>query len=193
MLSVVNLCWLQPVHVRHSLVFCLSQAFQNIDHPTDSLPSLKHLCHIFICAALITSSPGAFWLIPIVSVEECSSFTQNWIQICCSTCSVILNAVATRHTPPPSLTGTVKLSLFTMHIPSHSPWLPRYINVVQTILVILTMAGLFLDKPCMLRTDLSTFCILSHLIIIITPKVGALISCPSLQMRHREVKSLKSI
>ena len=35
------------------------------------------------------------------------------------------------------------------HIPVHSPWLPGYINVMQTILVILTMAGLFLDRPCM--------------------------------------------
>ena len=29
----------------------------------------------------------------------------------------------------------------------HSPWLPGDIDVVQTILVILTMAGLFLDRP----------------------------------------------
>ena len=29
----------------------------------------------------------------------------------------------------------------------HSPWLPGYTDVVQTVLVILTMAGLFLDRP----------------------------------------------
>ena len=34
-----------------------------------------------------------------------------------------------------------------MHIPVHSLWLPGYINVVQTILIILTMAGLFPDRP----------------------------------------------
>ena len=34
-----------------------------------------------------------------------------------------------------------------MHIPVHSPWLPDYINVVQTILIILTMVGLFSDRP----------------------------------------------
>ena len=34
-----------------------------------------------------------------------------------------------------------------MHIPVLSPWLPGYIDVVQTIHVILTMAGLFLDRP----------------------------------------------
>ena len=34
-----------------------------------------------------------------------------------------------------------------MCTPVHSPWLPGYIDVVQTILVILTMAGLFLDRP----------------------------------------------
>ena len=30
-----------------------------------------------------------------------------------------------------------------MHIPVHSPWLPGYIDVVQTILIVLTMPGLF--------------------------------------------------
>ena len=32
-----------------------------------------------------------------------------------------------------------------MYIPVHSPWLPGYMDVVQTILI--TMAGLFLDRP----------------------------------------------
>ena len=35
-----------------------------------------------------------------------------------------------------------------MHIPVRSPWLPGHINVMQTILVILVMAGLFPDRPC---------------------------------------------
>ena len=34
------------------------------------------------------------------------------------------------------------------HIPVHSPWLPSYTDVVQTVLVTLTMAGLFPDGPC---------------------------------------------
>ena len=34
-----------------------------------------------------------------------------------------------------------------MRIPVHSPWLPGYIHVMQTILIILTMAGLFQDRP----------------------------------------------
>ena len=34
-----------------------------------------------------------------------------------------------------------------MCIPVHSPWLPGYIDVEQTVLFILTMAGLFLDRP----------------------------------------------
>ena len=37
-----------------------------------------------------------FWIIRIVSMEECSR-TQNLIQICCSTHSVILNAMATQY------------------------------------------------------------------------------------------------
>ena len=38
-----------------------------------------------------------------------------------------------------------------MRIPVHSPWLPGYMNVVQTVLVSLTMAGLFPDRPHILR------------------------------------------
>ena len=34
-----------------------------------------------------------------------------------------------------------------MCIPVHSPWLPGYINVAQISLIILIMAGLFLDRP----------------------------------------------
>ena len=57
-----------------------------------------------------------------------------------------------RHLPPP-LTSAVKSSLFTLHIPVHSPWLPGYMDVVQNILVILTRVGLPLgasieDRPC---------------------------------------------
>ena len=95
----------------------------------------------------------AFWIIQIVSVEECSSLTQNLMQIRCSTHSVILNAVATLYTC--SLKWIfcshwlVQWSRHCshMHIPVHSPWLPGYIDVVQTILIILMMAGLFLDRP----------------------------------------------
>ena len=47
----------------------------------------------------------------------------------------------------PSLTSTVKSSLFTYAHSSHSPWLPGYIGVTQTVLVILTTAGLFTDRP----------------------------------------------
>ena len=46
------------------------------------------------------------------------------------------------HLPPP-LTSTVKSSLFTQAHSSPLSWLPGYIDVVQTILVILTMAELF--------------------------------------------------
>ena len=36
-----------------------------------------------------------------------------------------------------------------MRITVHSPWLPGYIDVAQTVLVTLTMAGLFLDRSRM--------------------------------------------
>ena len=95
----------------------------------------------------------AFWIIQIVSTEECSSLTQNLIQIHCFTCSVILNERATLYTC--SFNGLycphwlVQWSHHCshMHIPVHSPWLPGYIDVAQTVLLILTMAGLFQDRP----------------------------------------------
>ena len=87
------------------------------------LPSLKNLCHTFICAALITLSQKAFWIMWIVSAVGCSSLAQNLMQIHCSTHSAILNAMATEHTCSlngvyhPLLTSTVKPSSFTyMHI-----------------------------------------------------------------------------
>ena len=63
---------------------------------TNSQPSLKHLCHTFICAALITLYPKAFWIIWIVSTEECSSLTQNLMQIHCYTRSFWMQG---RHSP----------------------------------------------------------------------------------------------
>ena len=34
-----------------------------------------------------------------------------------------------------------------MRIPVHSPWLPGYMDVMQTVLVILIMGGRFPDRP----------------------------------------------
>ena len=113
----------------------------------DFQPSLKHLCHTFICAMLIVLSLKSFWIIRIVSAEEWSSLTQNLMQIGYFTCSVILNATATQYTC--SLNGIyhphwlVQWSRHCSHvcIPVHSPWLPGHTNVMQTLPVILTMVG----------------------------------------------------
>ena len=102
----------------------------------------------------------AFWIIQTVSAEECSSLTQNLMQIHCSTHSVILNAMATQYTS--SLEGIYvphRLVQWSHHcscmcIPVHSPWLPGYI-VAHTILVLLTTAGLFMDRPRMPGSFLS--------------------------------------
>ena len=75
---------------------------------------------------------AAFWIIQIISMEECSSLTQNLLQIHCSTCSVILNVMATQYTC--SLSSIycphwlVQWSHHCSHtcIPVHSPWLPGY-------------------------------------------------------------------
>ena len=99
---------------------------------------------------------AAFWIIQIVSAEECSSLMQNLMQICCSARSVILNMMATQYTC--SLSGVycpfwlVQWShhCSPMHIPVHFPWLPGYISAAQTILLLLTMARLFPDRSHML-------------------------------------------
>ena len=110
--------------------------------------------HVVVMKLSITSCPQvAFQIIQILSVEQWLSLMQNLMQIHCSTCSVILNVRATWY--PCSLNGVYYPSWIVqgshhcsrMSILVHSPWLPRYINVTPTILVILTMAGLFLDRP----------------------------------------------
>ena len=70
---------------------------------THSWPSLKHLCHTFICAALGALSPKAFWIIRTVSTEECSSLTQNLMEIHCCTHSFWMQP---RSTHAPSMAST---------------------------------------------------------------------------------------
>ena len=93
----------------------------------------------------------AFWIIWIVSTEECSSLMQNLMYICCYTCSVILNVTATQY--PCSLNSIYcphwSCHCSHMRIPVHLPWLPGYTYVVQTVLIILKMAELFPDRPHM--------------------------------------------
>ena len=87
--------------------------------------------------------------------------------------SVILNATATQYTC--SLKGIscphwlVQWSCHCSHmlIPVCSPWLPSSINVVQTVLIILTMVGLFPDGswlyifilPVIIQYTSNTFCV----------------------------------
>ena len=75
---------------------------------------------------------AAFWIFWIVFVEECSSLSQNLMHICCSTHSVLLNAMGTQYPCllngvclPPLLTNTVKLSLFTHAHSSPLSWATR--------------------------------------------------------------------
>ena len=51
-----------------------------------------------------------------------------------------------QHLPLP-LSSTVKSSLFTHAHSRPLSWLPDYIDVMQTVLVILTMVGLFPNRP----------------------------------------------
>ena len=44
-----------------------------------------------------------------------------------------------------------------------SPWLPSYIDVAQTVLIILTMAGLFLDRHCIHFSNLLIYILCSSI------------------------------
>ena len=105
----------------------------------------------------------AFCIIWMLSREYCSRLMQNLMQICCSTHSVILNVTATQYTCSlnsiyhPHWLGQWSHHSH-MHTPVHSPWLPGYLNVVQTVLAILTMAGLFPDRPHIPCMKNSSFC-----------------------------------
>ena len=105
-----------------------------------------------------TASPqlpiaAAFWIIQTVFMKECSGLTQNWMPVCSSTHSITLNVMVTQYTC--SLTGVYHPHWLVqrnshcshMRIPVHSPWLPGYIDVEQTVLLMLTMSTLFPDGP----------------------------------------------
>ena len=76
---------------------------------------------------------AAFWIIQIVSMEECLSIMQNLMRIHCSTHLVIFSAMATQYTCPLSSVyhphWLVQWShhCSCMHIPVLSSW-PHYIN-----------------------------------------------------------------
>ena len=73
-------------------------------------------------------------LLYLLSHFECDSHTVHML---------------TQWHPPPPLTSTVKSSLFT-HVHSSPLFLASsgYTDVLQTVLVILTMIGLFPGRPC---------------------------------------------
>ena len=99
------------------------------------------------------------WPIALQSLNHLNSFcggmfklNAKFEQMHCSTHSVILNAMATQYTC--SLNGVfcphwpLRWSHHSsnMHIPLHCPWLPGYMYVMQTVLDILTMARLLLER-----------------------------------------------
>ena len=126
--------------------------------PKNSAPDEMHewaRCHDEAANHQLSRRPVvAFWIIQIVSTGQCLSLMQNLMQIHWFTRSVILNAMETQYTH--SLNGVYhphwpwSCHCSRMCVPVHSPWLPGYVDVTQTILVILTVAGLFLDRVHML-------------------------------------------
>ena len=74
------------------------------------------------------SISAAFWITQIDSAEECLILTQNLMQICCSTCSIILNAMATQYTC--SLNGTY-----------HPDWLIQWSHHSSYVCILSTLLG----------------------------------------------------
>ena len=102
-----------------------------------------------------------------------SQSPSNVMQICCSTCSVILNSMVRQYTC--SLNSIyhphwlVECSHHCSHVrtPVHSPWLPGYTDVTHTIFVTLTMTGLFLDRlSCICACVYIYTCIHTHKFIL---------------------------
>ena len=118
---------------------------------------------------------ATFWTIWIVSIEECSSLMHNLMRICCSTCSVILNVTATQYTCSfnsvycPHWLVQWNHHCPLMSIPVHSPWLPGYVNVVLTVLFILTITGIFVDKPHFIISVLFSYRrgSISHIVFVV--------------------------
>ena len=75
------------------------------------------------------------------------------MQIRYSTCSVFLNVMATQYTCSlndiycPHWLVQWSRHCSRMCIPVHSPWPPGHISIVQTTLIVLTIAAVFLDRP----------------------------------------------
>ena len=69
--------------------------------------------------------------------------------------SVILNVRATQYMYSincvycPHWLVEWSLPLSCLHVLVHSPWLSGYINVTQTILIMLIMVGFLQDRPCL--------------------------------------------
>ena len=100
---------------------------------------------------------------------------ENLMQTHCSTRSVILNVMATQYTCSlncvyhPHWLGQWSHHCSHTCIPVHSPWLPGYIDVTQTIVVVLTMAGLFsyMSGWSMMAQDFIMILRTAHNLIII--------------------------
>ena len=97
---------------------------------------------------------AAFWIIWIVSMEEWMFKLNAKFDVDSLLCLFshfecdghTVQILTQWHVPPPWLVQW-SCHCSCVHIPVHSPLLPGYTNVVQTILIILIVAGLFLDRP----------------------------------------------
>ena len=121
--------------------------------PKNSAQDMIHKQEHYCDKAANQQLPTAvdFWIVQIASLEECSNLTQNLMQMHCSTQSVYsMYTCSLKDGYLPHWLGQWSHHCSLMCTPVPSPWLPGYIDVTQTILIVLTMAGLFLDRTCSL-------------------------------------------
>ena len=140
---------------------CQICAVAGLSHLADLMflqRTLHSELHQWMCcdkaASQLPIAPS-FWLMGIVSTEECSGLTQTLMQTRWSSCSVIrMQGPHTTYTYSLNrIYSPYQLALWRHHISRmriqvQSPWLPGCIHVSQIILILFTMVGLFQDTPC---------------------------------------------
>ena len=129
------------------------QAFQNADHCQQIFNILEAFVpHFYVCCThciipkSLLNHPNSFHrgMFKLNAKFDADSLLYSLNHFQCDVHTAHMHTV--RCLPPP-LTNTVKLSVFNMCIPVHSPWPPGYVDVTQIILVLLKVAGLFPVRP----------------------------------------------
>ena len=150
------------------LRFCLWQAFQYVDRFQEILNHLWSICATLLfvlhCTNCITVC--CHCIIPNTLLNHPNSFCRGMFKLNTKfdanlllyllshfDCDSHTVPMLTQWCLPPHWPVQGSRHCSHLHISLHSPWLPGHINVMQTVLIMLTMAGLFTDRPRMSSWD----------------------------------------